>query len=94
MTQVMTTRAKLKRGGPVEVLVKNRVARPHEVILGGVNSTRVTYDQLSLSQWVQGFTHNILDEKDHSKCERMLMYMSELMEDATDFSWQNASSEV
>ena len=62
------------------------MAWPHEAILGGVNRTRVTYDQLSLCQWVQGFCRNILDELDNGKRERMISYMSDLMEDATDFS--------
>ena len=35
---------KSKRGGGVEVLVKNKVAWPHEAILSGANRTRVMYD--------------------------------------------------
>ena len=77
---------KSKRGGAVEVIVKHKVTWPHEAILGGVTHTQVTYDQLSLSQWVQGFARNILDESDHGRHERMIGYMSNLMEDATDFS--------
>ena len=34
-------------------MVKHKVAWPHEPILGGVNRLRMTYNQLSLSQWVQ-----------------------------------------
>ena len=52
----------------------------------------VTYDQLSLSQGVQGFCRNILDEKDNGRRKRMISYMSDLMEEATDFSWQNAKA--
>ena len=80
---------KSKHRDPVEELVKNRVAWPNEAILGVVNRTWVTYDQFSLVQWVQGFTCNILDEKNLNKREWLLMYMSELMPDSTDFSWQN-----
>ena len=83
---------KSKRGGPVDVLVKHKVSWPHEAILGGVNRTRITYDQLSITQWVQGFTRNILDEKDVKRRMKMLSYMSDLMEDATDFSWQGAKA--
>ena len=32
----------------------------------------------------------MLDEKNHSTRERMLTYLGDLMEDTTDFSWQNA----
>ena len=41
-----------KGGGDVEVLVEKKVAWPHESILGGVNRQCVSYDQLSLTQFV------------------------------------------
>ena len=83
---------KSKRGGSVEVLVEKRVAWPHDVILGGQNRTRVTYDQLSLTQFAQGFIKNVLEEKSEKIREKMLMYFADLMEDATDFSWSNAKA--
>ena len=83
---------KSKRGGAVEVLVKNKVGWPHEAILGGANRTRVTYDQLNITQWVQGFCRNVMDEKDEKTRFQMIQYMSDLMEDATDFSWQGAKA--
>ena len=83
---------KSKRGGNVEVVVKHRVAWPHESILGGVTRSRMSYDQLTMSQWVQGFCKNILDESDNNTREKMIQYMGELMEDATDFSWQGAKA--
>ena len=39
----------------MDVSVKNKVCWPYEAILGGLNRQMVTYDQLSLTQWVQGF---------------------------------------
>ena len=42
---------KSKRGGGVDVVVKQKVHWPHEAILGGVTHQRVNYDQLSLTQW-------------------------------------------
>ena len=83
---------KSKRGGSVEVLVKHKVAWPHEAILGGATRSRLSYDQLTMSQWVQGFCKNMLEEKDHKIREKMIQYMGELMEDATDFSWQGAKA--
>ena len=83
---------KSKRGGNIDVIVKNRVAWPHEAILGDANRTRLTYDQLSMSQWVQGFCKNVLDEPDQKIREKMIQYMGELMEDATDFTWQGAKA--
>ena len=48
--------------------------------------------QLSLSQLVQGFTTNIRDEQNEQKREPMLWYVKELMEDATDISWESAKA--
>ena len=86
------TKIKSKRGGNVDVLVKNKVAWPHEAILGGATRARLSYDQLSMSQWVQGFCKNMLDEPDQKIRESMIQYMGELFEDATDFSWQGAKA--
>ena len=77
-----------QKGGPVEV-VNKRVTWPHEHILGGLSCQRVTYDQLSLTQFIQGFVKNIIDEQDRDCKDKMLHY---LMEDATDFSWSSAKS--
>ena len=68
------------------------MAWPHDNVLGGVTRQRLTYDQLSLTQFIQGFTRNILDESDGKVREQMLWYMSDLMEDATDFSWASAKA--
>ena len=81
-----------KRGGLVDVTVKKRVAWPHESILGGPSRQRITFDQMSLTQFVQGFSRNILEEKDGEIRECMIRYLNELMEDATDFSWSNAKA--
>ena len=87
-----TSKIKSKRGGDVEVFVEKKVAWPHEAILGGASRQRISYDQLSLTQFVQGFVRNILDEADGKCREHMLTYLSELMEDATDFTWSNAKA--
>ena len=58
----------------------------------GTHRQRVSYDQLSLMQWVQGFCKHILEEKSNEPREIMISYMSDLMEDATDFSWQGANA--
>ena len=72
----------------MKVTVKTKVAWPHEPILGGSNRQRVIYDQLTIMQWVQGFCKNILDEPSRENHDAMVGYMSDLMEDATNFMWQ------
>ena len=80
------------RGGDVDVQVRHKVHWPHEAILSGVTRQRVAYDQLSLTQWVHGFCKNILEEKSESRKDSMISYLGDLMEDATDFSWQGAKA--
>ena len=87
-----SVKLKSKRGGSVEVNVKNKVSWPHEAILGGVSRQRVTYDQLTLTQWVQGFCKNIMEESCNDRRYTMVSYLNDLMEDATDFSWQSAKA--
>ena len=53
---------KSKRGGNIDIIVKEKVSWPHEPILGGMQRQRISYDQLSLTQWIQGFCRNILEE--------------------------------
>ena len=81
-----------KGGGAVEVIVPNQVSWPHEHILGGISKQRITYDQLTLAQFVQGFSKNILEETDMKCKELMTQYLADLMEDASDFSWHNAKA--
>ena len=76
----------------MDVSVKNKVCWPHEAILAGLNRQRVTYDQVSLTQWVQGFCKNILEEKLNQRKSIMVSYLSDLMEDATDFTWQGTKA--
>ena len=87
-----SVKLKSKRGGTVEVNVKNKVSWPHEAILGGVSRQRVTYDQLSLTQFIQGFCKNIMEESCNDRRYTMVSYLSDLMEDATDFTWQSAKA--
>ena len=66
--------------------VKHKVHWPHEAILSGTARQRDTYDQLTLTQWVQGFCRNILEEKSGKRKDLMVAYLGDLMEDATDFT--------
>ena len=53
--------------------------------MGGVTLHHVNCDQLPLTQWVQGFSRNILEETDGGWKDIMLSYLADLMEEATDF---------
>ena len=41
---------------------------------------------------MQGFCSNILEQKSVSRQNSMVAYLGDLMEDATDFSWQGAKA--
>ena len=52
----------------------------------------MNYNQLTLTQWVQGFCRNVLEESDRGHRDIMTAYLSDLIEDASDFSWQGAKA--
>ena len=81
---------KSQRGGSETVWVKKEVAWPHNHVLGGSSKNRVSYDTLTVSQWVSGFATIIRDEKDLNTKNKMLEYLSEIMEDSHDFGWAAA----
>ena len=85
-------RVKSQRGGPGEISVKRVVDWPQNFILTGTNKTRPTYDDLSITQWVAGFIRCIQEEKSESNRASMLDYLGNLMEDASDFSWEAAKA--
>ena len=84
------TKIKSLRGGPVEVVVPNRVKWPQEFVLSGFKKERVQYDQLSVVQWVTGYCRILREEQNPQVKEHMIDYLIALMEDAHDFSWDVA----
>ena len=88
-----TTGTKIKslRGGPVEVVVPNRVKWPHEFVLSGSNKERIQNDHLTTVQWVAGYCPILREERDKKIKDHMLDYqVISLMDDAHDFSWDAA----
>ena len=90
----MATRGRLKSqwGGPGEVTVKKLIDWPQNFILTGAHKTRPKYDDITITQWVSGFVRCIQDEKSASNRDLMLDYPGNLMEDASDFSWDSAKA--
>ena len=78
---------KSQRGGQVEVFVKNKVKRIHEYVLARSQKERVSYDQLTMGQWVAGFCRSMRDEIYQTNREAMLKYLISLLDNANDFSW-------
>ena len=80
------------KGGPVEVIVPHRVKWPHEYVLSGSSKERVSYDHLSITQWMAGFCRIMRDEKNPDNQRGMLDYLISLLDDANDFSWDAAKA--
>ena len=87
-------RLKSQRGGPGDFSVKRMVDWPQNFILTGSRKTRPTYNDLTITQWVSGFVLCIQEEKSDVARECMLDYLGNLMEDASDFSWEAAKSSI
>ena len=77
-------------GGDEAVYVKKEVPWPHNYVLGGSKKSRVSYDALTLSQWIAGFSQIIREETCTDTRNHMLDYLTDLMEDSHDFGWQAA----
>ena len=87
-----TQKQKSLRGAPVEVLVPSKVKWPHEYVLSGSHKECVSYDQLSIIQWVTGFCRIMRDEQDKTIQNSMLDYLIALFDNANDFSWDAAKA--
>ena len=85
-------RLKSQRGGPGDITVKRVVDWPQNFILTGSRKVRPSYDDLTMSQWVSGFVRCIQEEKSEAAKSSMLDYLGNLMEDASDFSWESAKA--
>ena len=85
-----SNKVKSQRSGQVEVLVRNHVKWPHEFVLAGSIKKRISFDQLTMTQWMAGFCSTMREENDQNlshMLSHMLNYLIDLLDDAQDFSW-------
>ena len=71
-------------------LVKPKVKWPQDIAFIGAQHKRPTYDQLISSQWLLGFLRIRQEEQDPTVRENMIDYLTELTQDACDFTWEAA----
>ena len=81
---------KSQRGGNEHIFVKCQVPWPQNNVLSGTAKNRVSYDSLTVYQWVCGLCNIISEEKNVKTKNCMLDYVTEIMEDAQDFGWASA----
>ena len=85
------TKIKSLRGGLVDVVLSQRVKWAQEYALSGSKKERLQYDQLSVTHWVAGFCRIMKEENVENK-EHMLDYLIQLLEDTSNFSWDEANA--
>ena len=80
-------KVKSQRGGPGEIFVKKSVDWPQHFILTGTHKNRLSYDDLTITQWASGLVWCMQEEKSEHNKACMLDHLGNIMEDASDFSW-------
>ena len=87
----MPTQGRIKsaRDGPGDITIQKLIDCPKNFILTVAHKTCPTYDDLTITQWVSGFARCIQEEMSAGNRDLMLDYLGNLMEDASDFSWDS-----
>ena len=91
-TGMSDQKIKSQPGDQVDVFVKNRVKWPHEHALAGSQKERVSYDQLTMGQWMAVFCRTMRDENCIQNKDAMLDYLISLLDDSNDFYWSSAKA--
>ena len=69
---------------------KKKVKWPQDLAFVGSLRKRPTYNQLTTCQWMLGFLRIRQEEQDPLVKENMVEYLTELLQDACDYSWEAA----
>ena len=72
--------------------VPDRDLALNRYILSGNSKERISYDQLSITQWVADFGCIMKEEKNSEIKDAMLDYLVSLFDNANDFSWDAAKA--
>ena len=88
----ISNEVKSQRGGQVEVLVQNRVKWPHKFVLTECIKERISYGQLTMTQWMDGFCRTMRDKTDQNLRSHMLNYFIDCLDDTQDFTLTTAKA--
>ena len=69
---------------------KLKIKWPQDLAFVGSLRKRPTYDQLTMGQWMLGFMRIRQEEQDPIIRDNMCDYLTELLQDSCDFSWESA----
>ena len=76
------------RYNTVDAIISETERRwPNEGFHGGQGKKRLTYDELTLPQWVAGQLANIYSIRDHTVARQALLQVIHSMRDATSLPW-------
>ncbi len=83
-----TTLFRGKKSGRVRTAddrVQKIVSWPHFYVYDPTTAESIKYNELNVQQFMFGFCNQILDN-----WKNMIVHLKELMQDASDISWENA----
>ena len=66
------------------------MAWPQNKVLAGSSKNRVSYNNLTIFQWISSFSAIIKEETNVKNKDLMLEYLCDIMDDAQDFGWASA----
>ena len=69
---------------------KQKPKWPQDLAFVGSLRKRPSYDQLTTCQWMLGFLRICQEEQDATIRENMVEYLTELLQDTCDYSWESA----
>ena len=90
--QCKSTTKKGKKSGrarTVQDIVVKDIDWPHFYVYRGSDRKPASYEDLSIPEFVYGYTTQMTEEKDGTIKEKMAVHLNMLMRDAIDFTWQN-----
>ena len=89
--QSTSRKLKSRRGGKAEVPIRRFVAWPQHYVLIGSDKRRPTFDELDSTKFMAGCIKGALDLPEPDRTSN-LKYLANLLEDASDFHFDNAKA--
>ena len=74
----------------VNIPSKSKIKWPQDHAFVSTQRKKLTYEQLDQGTWLLGFLRIRQGEEDHIIRENMIDYLTELIQDSCDFSWEGA----
>ena len=73
---------------------KQKIKWSQDLAFVGSMRKRPSYEQLTTCQWLLGFLRIRQEEQDPTVKENMVEYLTELLQDACEYSWEAAKGSI